>query len=490
MKSPASRSVTLSRLASEEFDVLIIGGGIVGAGIARDAAQRGLRTALVDRHDFSFGTSSRSSRLLHGGLRYLEQGRVGLVREASLEKCILRDIAPHLGDPLGFVFPAYKKSGRPLWQLRIGVKIYDLLCSGRNFGHSRGYTVGETNQLLPGLSQDGLLGAVRYFDALTNDARLVFDTMRSAAAAGANVVNYTRFISARQNGNLWECQAQDDLAGRAFNIRARTIVNATGPWAEGLAHSAVKLRLSKGIHIVVDRQRMPVSDAVVITEGKRILFIIPWGERLIIGTTDTDYRGAPEDVVTDSSDITYVLKVVNEAFPHLKLKESDIISTWAGLRPLVANPDGTPSDVSRAHQITTPKPGWWDVTGGKLTTYRLMSEQTVDRLFQHLRRPIPVCRTAKEPLLPQGETTYSGTEPAPFTKEAVVHYLEREWAVSLADVMIRRSGWHYYYRDAAQRAETVAQWMAASTGWSAERRAQEIAQYLTEGALHLASASA
>jgi len=478
MTPTPSRTETLDQLARAEFDVLVIGGGIVGSGIARDAAQRGLRTALVDRHDFAFGTSSRSTRLLHGGLRYLEQGRVGLVREASLEKQILRDIAPHLGDPLGFVFPAFRPGGRPLWQLRIGVKLYDLLCSFRNFGASQGYTVSETRRMLPGLRNDGLRGSVRYFDALTNDARLVLDTLRSATAAGARVSNYAQFLSTRRVGRQWVTQIRDEIKGREFELRARTIVNATGPWAQGLAHSAVKLRLSKGIHIVVDRSRLPVNDAVVITEGRRILFVIPWGERLIIGTTDTDFHGSPESVATDANDIAYVLKAVNRAFPTLRLQESEVVSTWAGLRPLIANPDGSPSDISRAHQIRSPEPAWWDVAGGKLTTYRLMAEQTVDQLVSFLGLPASPCRSAQEPLLPPDETRYSGILPSEFTAQAVSHFIENEWAVSLTDVMVRRSGWHYYHADAAERAQQAAGWMAAIAGWSCERTAGELAAYL------------
>jgi glycerol-3-phosphate dehydrogenase len=475
--SLSTRNQTLGQLARDHYDVLVIGGGIVGSGVARDAAQRGLRTALVDRHDFAFGTSSRSSRMLHGGLRYLEQGRIGLVREASLEKKILRDIAPHLGDPLGFVFPAYKKNGRPLWQLRVGVKLYDLLCNGKNFGPSRGFSRTETTTLLPGLNRDGLLGAVRYYDALTNDARLVLDTLRASARHGGTLANYINFIDATRESEGWCCSLKDHLTGESLTLRTRTIVNATGPWAQGLSHSAVKLRLSKGIHLVIDRQRFSVTDPIVITEGKRILFVIPWGERVIVGTTDTDYVGAPEDVAVDQTDIAYVLRTVNAAFPALMLTESDIVSSWAGLRPLIANPDGSPSDISRAHQIRRPEPGWWDIAGGKLTTYRLMAEQTVDQLVRHVGRTVARCRTADEPLLPTQETTYSGILPAPFTRAAVSHYLNQEWAVHLDDVMVRRSGWHYYHADSAERASTVASWMTEFLGWSAAERERELAAY-------------
>jgi glycerol-3-phosphate dehydrogenase len=204
--------------------------------------------------------------------------------------------------------------------------------------------------------------------------------------------------------------------------------------------------------------------------------VLPWGDRIILGTTDTDYTGRPEDVRVEPADIDYVLRTVNEFFPSVALRAADVVSSWAGLRPLVANADGSPSDVSRAHEITSPEPGWWDITGGKLTTYRLMAEQAVDRVVTHLGRKAPACRTATEPLLPDAEVTpFSGILPAPFGREAVVHYVHHEWARHLADVMLRRSGWHYYERESAAQLEQVAIWMAALLGWSDAERAAELA---------------
>jgi glycerol-3-phosphate dehydrogenase len=329
---------------------------------------------------------------------------------------------------------------------------------------------------LPALETENLAGAVRYFDALTNDARLVIDTLRSAATHGATLLNYTRFHDARRSGTEWACQIEDRATGTAHQVRARTIVNATGPWADKIPHSAVKLRLSKGIHIVIERMRLPVPSAVVITEGKRILFVLPWGERVIIGTTDTDYRGAPEEVATESSDIAYVLRAVNDFFPSVALREADIVSTWAGVRPLIANPDGSPSDISRAHQIRRPEPGWWDIAGGKLTTYRLMAEQAVDQIVKHLGVAAQPCRTATETLLAHEQATpFSGILPAPLSREAVEHYVRHEWAQRLEDVLLRRSGWQYYHRASASTLEQIAGWMADAAGWSADQRRAEIA---------------
>jgi glycerol-3-phosphate dehydrogenase len=482
MSSSLSRNDALARLTAEPLDVLVVGGGIVGAGVARDAAMRGLRVGLVEQQDFAAGTSSRSSRLLHGGLRYLQQGRVGLVHEASVEKKTVQKIAPHLAEPLGFIFPAYRGEGPPLWQLRIGVKIYDLLCGGRNFEPSRGFSRSETQRLLPALKEANLTGAVRYFDALTNDARLVIDTLRSAGHHGAALLNYTKFHDSRREGSEWICEIEDRVGNGRAKIRARAIVNATGPWADHVPHSAVKLRLTKGIHIVIDRARLPVPSAVVITEGKRILFVLPWGERVIIGTTDTDYRGDPEDVTVATEDIEYLSRTVNHFFPSVRLDEADLVGSWAGVRPLIANPDGSPSDISRAHQIRCPEPAWWDVAGGKLTTYRLMSEQTVDQIVRHLGAKAQPCRTATEPLLNAEQSTpFSGILPGPRSREAVEHYVRHEWAMHLDDLLVRRSGWHHYHRSSGSFVEQTAGWMAAAAGWSPARLRTEIDAFRARG---------
>ena len=279
--------------------MLVAGGGIVGAGVARDAAMRGLRVGLVEQHDLAFGTSSRSTRLLHGGLRYLAQGHIGLVYQSSHEKKIVHRIAPHISQPLPIIFPTYRLTQWPFWKLRIGVKIYDLLCGGRNLGPSFGMSPGETLAKVPGLNPYDLTGAVRYFDSQSNDARLVIDTLRSAAGHGAIVANYLRLETAIAGKNRWECQLRDTFADRTHRVFARTVVNACGPWSATLPNSSVRLRLTKGVHLVIDRQRLNVPDAVMVTKGERTLFVIPWGERGILGSTDTDYDGPLDDVHTE-----------------------------------------------------------------------------------------------------------------------------------------------------------------------------------------------
>ncbi len=498
-----SRAAALEAFSSGTLDLLVIGGGIVGAGVARDAAMRGLRAGLVEQHDFAFGTSSRSSRLLHGGLRYLAQGRLGLVREASVEKGILHRIAPHLAEPLPFIFPAYQGTDWPLWQLRIGVKMYDLLCGGKNLGKSVALNQAEVLARVPDLASDRLTGAVRYFDAFTNDARLVIDTLRSAANHGAVLANYFRFRTATHESGNWACELEDRLAQKTQPVRAQAIVNATGPWSDRLPHSRVKLRLTKGIHLVVDRARLQVPEAVAITQGRRLLFVIPWGERVIVGTTDTDYQGPLDDVRPETGDINYLLGAVNEFFPKVALSAADIISTWAGLRPLIAQaepayrflmrarqesarprPERAPSEMPRSHQIKNPEPGWWDLTGGKLTTYRLMAEEAVDEVVRWLRRERGQkeiderCRTAEEPLLPASQTDgLSSVLPPRFARAVVEHFCRQEWAVHLGDVMLRRSGWHHYFPDASNGATQVADWMASLAGWTEAQKSEELRNY-------------
>jgi glycerol-3-phosphate dehydrogenase len=476
-----SREAAIGALTAKPLDVLVIGGGIVGAGVARDAAMRGLRTAVIDQRDFASGTSSRSSRLLHGGIRYLAQGRVGLVREASLEKTILRQIAPHLCEPLPFVFPARRGTPWKRWQLSIGVKLYDLLCSGRNLGRSRTLSASETLARIPGLSAESLTGAVEYYDALTNDSRLVLDTLRSAAAHGAICINYLRLIEANPDGVRWQGCLEDVETGCQLLAVAHCVVNAAGSWSDRFPHSSVHLRLTKGVHLVIDRTRLPVPAAVVIAEGDRILFAIPWGERIILGTTDTDYAGQLDEPPCDLSDALYVLAAANDAFPKARLEISDVLSVWSGLRPLLADPHGGPSDISRRHVVASPCPGWWDVAGGKLTTYRLMAEETCDQIVRFLDRRHDNCTTGTIPLIAANGTAHaadaSGILPPPLSQELVTHYCQNEWARTLADVMLRRTSWRHYCRNHAEIAEQVAAHMAASLDWTPAEIAKQLRAY-------------
>jgi glycerol-3-phosphate dehydrogenase len=478
-----SETAPVQRISFDEVDVLVVGGGIVGAGVARDAAMRGLRVALVEKGDCASGTSSRSSRLLHGGLRYLAQGRLGLVREASVEKLTLHRIAPHLAQPMPFLFPTRSGTDWPRWKLRIGVKLYDLLCGGRNLGKSSTLSRDDVLNQVPFLSNENLTGAVRYFDGFTNDARLVLDTLRSAAHHGAKVFNYAQLLQSDRSSHRWTCQIQDQLSRQIVRVTARGVVNATGAWANLLPQSRVPLRLTKGVHLVIDHARLPIADAIVMADGKRILFAIPWGRRVILGTTDTDYQGDRDTPTPDPADIDYILRVANDNFPGLKLTPADIKSTWAGLRPLIdGGESGAPSDISRRHLIEMPQPGWIDVAGGKLTTYRLMAEQTVDRIVSHLQINAAPCTTATSPLI--DSIGFSGILPPDVTQEAVEHFCREEWAVQLSDVMLRRTGWQHYVDDAETVAEQVCAWMAAALNWPASQRDAQLRVYLQDKQLH------
>lgn len=469
------REQAIAQLADQPLDVLVIGGGIVGAGIARDAAMRGLRVGLVDQADFASGTSSRSSRLLHGGLRYLAQGRIGLVRQSGRGKTVLRRIAPHLFQPLKFVFPAYNKSDWPLWKLRVGVKAYDFVCGHPKDERSESLDVPTITHGLPMLSTQDLAGGVSYFDALTFDARLVIDTLRSASWCGAAVVNYLRYEKSQRNGDLWRVRLGDVISSRDVEIASRWIVNAAGPWADRFAASRVKLRLTKGVHVLIDREKLPIDAAVVMPSGKRILFAIPWGEKIILGTTDTDFAGDPASVAADANDVKSILDVSNHVFAGVNLREAYVVATWAGVRPLLADPRGGPSDISRAHEILVGKDDWMDVAGGKLTTYRLMAEQAVDRIVKSLNRPAPPCETANVPLS-EGDDAFGGVLPPEVSRNAVEHCCRDEWAMHLDDVMVRRTGWRYAHRD-VRLADRVAEWMAACCGWDRRRTDDELHRY-------------
>jgi glycerol-3-phosphate dehydrogenase len=255
-------------------------------------------------------------------------------------------------------------------------------------------------------------------------------------------------------------------------------VNATGPWSSKLPGSKVQLRLTKGIHLVFAREKLPVPEAVVITEGSRVLFVIPWGERLIVGTTDTDYTGSPETVRSDSADIDYLLQTLRRFFPGVQLARQDIISSWAGLRPLIADRRRGPSDISRSHQIRQSQPAWWDVAGGKLTTYRLIAEQTVDQVAREIGGSFRHCVTADQPLLPPEKIQgISQIVPPPFSRRLVEHFCRNEWARHLDDVLMRRSSWHFYDGPQASRAAQCAGWMADLLGWSPDQQQLEIGRY-------------
>lgn len=388
----------LSRLRQERFDLLIVGGGITGAGVARDATLRGLRVALVERDDFASGTSSRSSKLIHGGLRYLEQGDVGLVFESVRERQRLMKLAPHLARPLSFIVPVFDHSKRSVLVLDLGLTIYDTLAAGSGVLRHRAFRRDALLRHEPKLRKSGLRGGVRYFDAQTDDARLVLANIRHAHRTGAVCVSRVAFERPlTQRGPVGGAMLRDMTDGKAFEVQARTIVLAAGPWSDEaltrwLGHAPARplIRPSKGVHVVVPRSRLPLSHAVVMSAADdRVVFALPWPNVTVLGTTDTRYSGPLDLPRTTASDARYLMDTANA---HLDaeggpLDLQDVVSTWAGIRPLAV---GTRDDVSgtyqtsREHIIQSDPRGMILVAGGKLTTYRVMAEETVDEAMKLL----------------------------------------------------------------------------------------------------------
>ncbi|MBA2319785.1 MAG: glycerol-3-phosphate dehydrogenase [Deltaproteobacteria bacterium] len=377
-------------------DLVVIGGGITGAGIARDAVRRGLSVVLLEQGDFASGTSSRSSKLVHGGLRYLEQYEFSLVFEAVSERRILMEIAPHLVNPLGFLFPVYDNSRKPLWMVNAGMWVYEGLSLFRSpKRHKTLKTQAEVQAEEPLLATDGMTGAPLYYDCSTNDARLTLENVIDAANHGAVVTSWARVVSfVKDGGRVTGVVVEDRATGELKTVSAGAVLNATGPWTDAtLAMSQGGaprlLRPTKGVHIVVPHARLPVRHAVVCLHpgDGRLLFAIPWGEDTYIGTTDTDWHGDPAKVAASRADVDYLLAAARKYFPSCRITEDDVHSTWAGLRPLIAPPASgvAESNVSREHHIVVHPDGLVTVAGGKLTTYRRMAAEVVDTAVNLLR---------------------------------------------------------------------------------------------------------
>ena len=383
----------------DEVDLLVIGGGINGAGIARDAAQRGLRVAMVEMQDLAFGTSSRSSKLVHGGLRYLEMMEFALVFEAVSERRILLDLAPHLVNPLGFLFPVYKHSRRSLTTINAGLWMYEGLSLFRSPQRPRKLRPADVAREEPTLNRELLRGAPLYYDCSTDDARLTLENGIAAARDGAAVLTYTKAVGFERDkeGRIVAVELEDQHTGARRTVRAHVTVNATGPWTDltiGLnpdSDTRPMLRPTKGVHIVVPHAVLPVNHAVVCfhPEDRRVLFALPWGDATYVGTTDTDFTGDPAHVYATAEDVDYLIAAAAAYFPDNLIGYDDIQCTWAGLRPLVApggGKDGVDeSAVSREHTIHVGRDGLITIAGGKLTTYRRMCAEVVDTAVKMLR---------------------------------------------------------------------------------------------------------
>ncbi len=535
--SAQTRCDNLDRMRSTHFDILVIGGGITGVAIARDAALRGYSTALVEQADFASGTSSRSSKLVHGGVRYLENFEFGLVFEACRERRYSLHSSPNLVHPLPFIYPVHQSDPRPLWQIAIGMWLYDGLATFRNIERHQIWDKGRTLREEPMIAPDGLTGATRYYDATTDDARLTLTIALDAHQAGAILVNYARVVAVLREGEkVVGAQVRDRLTGDEFEVQARVVANATGPWTDSLLkmadpNAARRLRPTKGVHLIVPRERVSSRAAITFNSprDRRLMFLIPWGQFSVLGTTDTDYRGDPTDVHADAEDVAYILEAARHAFPVAGLSEADVISAYAGLRPLIADDAPTGYKVSREHQILNTVPGFFTIAGGKLTTWRSMAEEMVDALGHYLGRehglhPARPCQTVGRILpggnicdwysylvrrvvelssylspetithlvstygtgytevLAQAENSDHLAQPLvtglPYLKATVVHAVQHEMAVTLEDVLSRRTHILDQTRDQGlDVAAEVTALMATQLDWSDQEQARQVDLY-------------
>ncbi len=541
--SAAARAENLRRLARERFDVLVIGGGITGAGVALDAAARGYAVALVERHDFASGTSSKSTKLAHGGIRYLPQFDFALVHEALVERGRMLANAPFLVRPIGFVLPLYRGDRHPVGLpvtlpggfgiglvLNIGLVLYDLMAGKHTIARHRHISRAEALKLAPALSPDGLKEAFIYYDAQLDDARLTLTGMRTAARWGAVIANHAEAIGFQQRaGRLTAARVRDTLSGEEITVEARHVVNAGGVFAErveALTGEAPQLQVlpGKGAHLVVARERIGLLETAIVlpeTDDQRLLFVIPWEGRAIIGTTDT-VGGDLDHPMATEEDISYLLRHVNR-YLTVNLTRADVLSTYAGYRPLVRSRDQKQSkQLSRTHAVVESPGGLVSIVGGKLTTWRRMGQDTVDHLarrdglaIKHPTESLPLLGAERWPevsaSLPrrgaalglEAESSdhlgyFYGSQALavldlieqerglaarllpdlPYLRAEVVHACRAEMALTLEDVLARRLRIAIEDRQRGLGVVAdVANLMARELGWSASERERQIGAY-------------
>ena len=476
-----SREQSFAQLAEQSrFDMIVVGGGATGLGTALDAASRGLRVAVFESHDFASGTSSRATKLVHGGVRYLAQGHIPLVREALRERSRLLANAPHNAHPLQFVMPSFQWWERPFYG--IGLKMYDALSGSHGLGATEFLSSAETREALPGVRSDGLSGGVRYWDGQFNDARLAIDLARTAASFGALVFNYCKVDRLIEDaGKVVGVHVVDQETEQGYDVQSNCVINATGVWVDALRGasggadaSAVKphlnirhlVRPSRGVHLVVSRDFMPTDCAMLIpkTRDGRVLFIVPWLGHLILGTTDTPVDTASREPHPDKADVDFIL---GEAAHYLSRAptRADVLSIWSGLRPLVQDVSaGSTKTISREHTIEIAANGLLTVTGGKWTTYRAMSEDVITYALAAKLLPAgtsPHCVTYDLPILGTDSPCNTPDIACAGDPDFVRYAVEHEFARTVSDVLARRSRALFLDAKAAEKlAPAVAQVMA------------------------------
>ncbi|MDG2308021.1 MAG: glycerol-3-phosphate dehydrogenase/oxidase [Candidatus Binatia bacterium] len=471
----------------------MIGGGITGAGIARDAAMRGLRVGLVERGDFASGTSSRSSKLIHGGLRYLAQGDISLVIEAARERRCLTEIAPHLALSARMVVPVHGRTAAGLVKLRAGMWSFEKMAKIEAEDRHEIWKRDELLSHIGGLEPDRLQGAAVYTEYITDDARLTLETLKSAKRHGALVANYAPAVNIEEissamsgNGgssssNGLRVRVRDELSGKEASIEASVVVNAAGPWVDEVRNlggdCTARIQLTKGIHLVIPRERLPVDDIVVMyAEDRRMAFVVPHGDIVWIGTTDTFYPKPEERPAITREDVDYLLHATNTTWPEARICDDDIRGAWAGVRPLVAQAGKSPSEISRRDEILIEPNGLLSIGGGKLTTYRQMGERVVDQVIERIGRSAEACRTAQVPLVEDGNAAAMARSTVDVGD--IDAAIEDECALTVTDVLERRVRANLFAKDnGLGDVESVAEIVGKRAGWNDERRESEVASY-------------
>jgi glycerol-3-phosphate dehydrogenase len=413
MKNANLTRPDLDQLGSEVFDLIVVGGGITGAGIAQDAAARGLKTLVLEKGDFASGTSSKSTKLVHGGLRYLQNLQFAVTLESVRERELMQKIAPHMVWSLPFVIPTYRSSRLKTLKLNAGLWVYDLMAGKRGTGFHKRISRAEVLKRCPGIKADGLTGGLVYSDCRTDDARHTLEVLKSAVECGATIVNYAQVVGLLHgaDGRVSGVSVRDLESADAtpVNLSARVVVNATGVWTQKTSEltgrkGRTEVVPAKGIHIVVSRRRLPLDCAMIVdsVHDKRFCFAVPWYDSIVIGTTDTPYSGDIEKLTVEKDEVAYVLDAVNALFPDAKVTDADVTGSYAGLRPLVreVGASGNTADLSRGHTLEESEDGLISIAGGKLTTYRPMAKETVDMVVENLlleqpKRRIGACSTDK-----------------------------------------------------------------------------------------------
>ncbi len=403
--SSLNRAADIKKLKSQLFDLVIIGGGATGCGIALDAASRGMNVALVEKEDFASGTSSKSTKLIHGGLRYLKQLEFGLVRETGTERAMVHKLAPHLVLPEKMILPITKNGTYGKWAASFGVMVYDLVAGVEKEDRRKMLSKEKTLQEEPLIFDENLEGSCFYSEYRTDDARLTIELIKRAYAFGAISLNYckaTEFTYKNKVVNGIRCH--DELAKESFSIEAKQVVSAGGPWVDNLrtidkSKKGSQLHLTKGVHIVFPHSKFPLTHSVYFdNKDGRMIFAIPRGKITYVGTTDTNYKGSLDRVVATQADVDYIIAAINQAF-KIKLATKDVVSNWAGLRPLIHEEGKSPSELSRKDEIFESPSGLISIAGGKLTGYRKMAQRIVDLVEKRLPATFAKCKTHEIPLV-------------------------------------------------------------------------------------------